>query len=59
MAVEVRGGEVDVGVIGQQRLLGAEIGHARGQDRAAGGGVAERLEVCAPQRAAARRMTCP
>ena len=45
IAVEVRRREVDVRVVGEQRLLGHEVLHARAEDRPLGRGVAERLEV--------------
>jgi hypothetical protein len=46
----VRRREGHPAVVGQQRLLGPEIGHPRGQDRPLGSGVAERLEVFPAQR---------
>src|SRR2546421_1048005 len=48
--VEVRGREVDVGVLGEQRVLSPEVGYPRAQDRSLRSVVAQRLEVRPAQR---------
>src|SRR5205814_1686555 len=48
--VEVRRGEVQRRIVGQQRLLGAEVGYPDPEDRPVRRRVAERVEVAAPQR---------
>ena len=48
--VEVRGREVDLGVVGEQRVLGAEMLYPRTEDRAGGCAVAEGAKVCGAQR---------
>ena len=49
--VEVRGREVDAGILGDQRRLRALVGHAGAQDRPGRRGVAELGQVLRPQRA--------
>src|SRR3954452_1232201 len=51
VVVEVRRGEEDGRIVGQQRLLGDEVLDAGPEDRSVGRGVAQRLAVRAAQRA--------
>src|SRR5690606_13973695 len=50
-AVEVRGREIDLRVVRDERLLGADVRHVGAEDRAAGRGVAQRGQVGPAERA--------